>query len=64
MDQITVQNNILEAAGVQAHYFTGYFAREVAKSGCEIYVSCANEQNIDYVKAKLRHFLDNQPNLH
>lgn len=50
----------LLGAGIDAVYFTGYFAREISKSGCQIFVSCQNEEHIDKVKPKLRQFLDNQ----
>jgi hypothetical protein len=50
----------LEQQGIFPTYFTGFFAREVSKTGCQIYVSCLDEDHIDEVKPQLRKFLDKQ----
>ena len=57
-NEIHRRNNILAKNGIHATHFKGYFAKEVTKSGTEIFVSCMDENHIDEIKPKLREFLD------
>lgn len=58
--RILDRNNRLKFAGLDISYFTGYFGKEIAKNGCQIFISCRDENHIDELKPKLRKFLDEQ----
>ena len=60
---ISDRNSVLENAGIEASFFTGDFAMAKTKSGCMVYVACANHIDAHRIKPKLQEFFSNQPDL-
>ena len=62
MKQIIQQrNNVLSDVGIDAAYFgSGLFVMAEAKSGCQIFVSCYNDEHAIETRDKLQQFLGYQ----
>ena len=60
---INERNAVLENAGIEASFFTGDFTMAKTKSGCLVYVSCANHLDAHKIKPKLQEFFNNQPDI-
>lgn len=63
MKQTTVNNifDPLHNAGINAaHFGSGVFAMAETDSGCQVFVSCLNEDHAVDVRDKLQQFLQTQ----